>query len=215
MEIQNINRETIIKMRLQNYISESYIYLPDEINTINNFISKECGPYLKLIRNKNPLYRGMHHKDQFGVKSVRSDRRQRGYSIEVSIYKQLNEWLEENGHNRRDNTVICTSNRDWVDQFGDLYMIFPMGKISYTWIYSNDFNISDKKTGWVPFATTQYLEMDNDSDLLKPFDEYFVTDKKFNVAYKKGYEFWIKCNKYYFVKDDDSIVWDEKYQVIV
>ncbi len=200
-------------MRLQQYINESYEYRSDDIDIINNYISKNCKPYLNLIKGKNPLYRGMDSQT-FGVKKVRQDRKNKGY-LEKELFVKFNDLLQLNGHNRRDNVVICTSNMNWASSFGmDVYMIFPIGNISYSWVESKDFNKNDTSTSW-DYRYPRLLVKDQQFNSKVPVMDFFHTDTGFNTAYDKGYEFWIKCKEYFYVMDDDSIVWDEKYQEIV
>lgn len=223
-------------MRYKKYLNESYVYLPDEINKINKMIQSNCKEYLSLIKGIDPLFRGMTNIAKvFGIKDVRQDRKNHG-NLTTSQYNRFNDWLEKNGHNRRDNTVICSSDTDWVSTFGMPYMIFPMGNISYTWMESKDFNVENGESGWQYNAAGRFIDYNPeyhnmfskdkkdtsltfDTDyrehLRKPIKNYFHTDRGFKVGYRKEYEFWIKCKQYVYVRDDDTIVWDSKYQVIV
>jgi len=152
--------------------------------------------------------------ETFGVKSVRQDRKNKGY-LERDLFKEFNVLLQANGHNRRDNTVMCTPNREWAEGFGmNIYTIFPIGNISYTWIESKDFNRDNKSSGW-DYRFPRLLVKDHQFNSKKPVFEFFHTNTGFDHAYKKGYEFWIKCKEYFYVLDDDSIVWDQKYQEFV
>ena len=186
---------------------------------VNDFIKQHCKQYLKLIKGKTPLYRGMNRFNMsIGIKDVRQNRMPRGMSI-VS-FKEFNKWLKKNKHITRDKSVIATSNKGNVKQFGYSYYIFPMGKFNYTWVLSKDINLNDKKTGWHANAVEDYQEKpktfdtDHETKLSRPFEQYFQTNHGFDIAYKKGYEIWFDCKKYVFV-DNDDYWWDILQGVII
>jgi len=199
----------------------------DELMNMNDLIHDYCKPYLKLIKGKNPLYRGMDYRTAewgnvwIGQKGVRSNRKPKG--TQQFYFNKFNQWLEQNGHNRRDNTMICTSDKEWAEGFGGhgVYYVFPYGKISYTFVESMDININDETTGWTPYTIENFFEIENfdesDFKLNKPFADYFHTDEKFDLAYKKNYEIWFKCKSYYYViaSQPNYIKWDKNKQVFV
>jgi hypothetical protein len=224
-------------MRLQQYITESTTMEIESVYELNKLIHKDCKPYLSLIGNRKPLYRGMVEDVKIGVKSVRQDRRPLGMTDLVA--KQFNKWLKKNGHVPRDKAVFATSDKDAVDMFGKVFYFFPIGKFNYTFIRSEDANIEDPETGWhhdlldIMFPTPTGSNFYDISDFIKynyklsddcyslgdniirpaslkgkmscienAFKKYFVTNKNFNEAYKKRYEIWFDCKKYYFVNED-------------
>lgn len=208
-------------MRLYKFLNEKDLLdLYEQVKEFNDNVQKYCKPYLKLIKDKSPLVRGMTPKgDRFiDVQNVRKDRKSQG--MVASEADALNNWLEENNHNRRDNSVMCKNPKDpdKLRLFGsDVCYIFPMGNISYTFIRADDANIEDKRTGWDYDAITDYLISDEKPDYLKlSFEEYFVTDRSIDDAYYNNYEIWINCDKYFYVNmiylRDLGAKWDEKEQ---
>jgi hypothetical protein len=195
-------------MRFKQYLTEQNVPTLDEINEL---ITSNCKPYLKLIKNKEPLYRGIDSPDIMGSKIVRQNRRPRGSMDNEFAF--INQWLGDHGHNRRDNTMICISSKGKSSAFGIPCYVFPIGKLSYTWMDSKDFNYNDRKTGWYNLFVQHYLESkyyydgkpieeyekDYSTRMNKPFADYFHTDKGFNIAYKNEYEIWIKCKEYYYI----------------
>ena len=187
-------------MRLYKYINEKDVLdLNNEIGDMNDKIQENCGPYLKLIKGKDPLARGMKTTtDDTGVKQVRKDRESKGMSED--IFKEFNQWLEKNGHNRKDKSISVLSNPINLGMFagsGIIAYVFPIGKFSYTWIKATDVNM-DSKTGWDENAVEMYLRNDTDTTE-KGFENYFFTDKGFDKAYRAEWEIWINCDYYYFV----------------
>ena len=210
-------------MRLYNFLNEKdVIDLNNQLQEFNDNIHKYCKPYLNMIKGKEePLMRGMTIKgDNFiDVKKVRKNRKAQGMlDNEVEV---LNKWLEENGHNKRNVSVMCKNPKDpsKLELFGDnVCYIFPIGKMSYTYIRADDINIDDRRLGWKPEAIKDHL-IDGEENLRYlslGFEEYFVTDRSIDDAYYNNYEIWINCDKYFYVDLDklDTVgsSWDQKEQ---
>ncbi len=213
-------------MKFKQYLTENKSKL------INSLIQENCKPYLKLIKGKTPLYRGMDYKNNIwgdiltGQKKVRTDRKPRSHTP-LKYFKIINTWLEKNGHNRRDNTVICINDKTRLAMFGAPYKIFPLGKISYTWVDSHDFNITDNSSGWQSgmFNYLPYIKAGKEAEdrfnkdyklkMSKPVIQYFHTDDNFDKGYNKKYEFWIKCKSYYYVSDLTGTKWDKNKQIFL
>jgi hypothetical protein len=127
----------------------------------------------------------------------------------------FNEWLEQEGHIRRDSAVIASSKPGPSTMFGMNNYIFPIGKFNYTWVRAKDVNINDGKTGWYESAVENFLidpegfDTDYKVKLPKPFHTYFTTNKGISEAYDNNYEIWFNCKAYYFAKIN-KYVWLEK-----
>jgi hypothetical protein len=195
-------------MRLRRHINESEEF---DLDNINSLIHKNCKQYLRLISGKTPLLRGMKSErldDPFvGIKDVRKDRMPFGMSPTEANF--LNDWLQKNGHARRDKSVICTSDKEHIEVFGDSYMIFPLDPIKkYTWLHSQDMNL-DGDVGWEWSTLMSWMKNEKGeatdiqkntlSRLKMPFSDFFTTNNEFKYAYDRGYEIWIDCDKYYYV----------------
>ena len=97
-------------MNLRQYLNEKIIPLSKGIN-LNDYISQNCKPYLKLIKNKEPLKRGMStYHTVIGIKTVRQDREPSGMYKELA--KKFNIWLEKHNHLKRDNVIFASSSPD-------------------------------------------------------------------------------------------------------
>lgn len=195
-------------MRLHNYITESD---EDALEKFNSVIQRSCKPYLKLVKGKDPLYRTMKRGSFKGKQQVRKDRKPRGTS--QALADNINKWLEKNGHNRRDQSLITTPNYNYARLLfsAPVFMVFPIGRFSYSWVPSKDWNSSDSE--WSVGSFRNYLLA---PDMLD--DEYssaIKTDKGFNDAYYNDYEIWFNCKEYYYIEIHPSWVWDQKYGVIV
>ena len=124
-------------MRLKRYIKEQS---KEDIQDLNDKIHNDCQKYLKLIEGKIPLVRGMTGNAEIGRKRVRKNRKPQGTDEET--FEKFNKWLEENGHTRRDNSLITTSDLGTANFHGDPHYIFPINIL--IWIY----NILSKNLNW-------------------------------------------------------------------
>jgi len=198
-----------MKLTLNNYLNESR---DKQISTtlMNGLIHENCKSYLKLIKGLLPMYRGMSTKHISGEKTVRKNRKPLGMSVKEA--NMSNKWLEENGHARRDKSVLCTSSTKHLELFGSRCFIFPLNPIvKYTWIDAEDINIADFTTGWGVGLLKDYLtnqrgvvNLDAEhrvSNAKKDVPDYFHTNNLFRKAHTKGYEMWIECSSYYYVTD--------------
>ena len=218
-------------MKFKEYLTE--MLQPEQLININDLIQKNCKPDLKLIKGKYPLYRGMSTLSKMwgdvwiGEKKVRTDRRSRG-GTKPANFKVINDWLQKHNHNKRDNTIMCISDITRLAMFGNAYTIFPIGKMSYTWLEGHDFNYGNVDTGWEGgmYHYVEHIKAGKEAEerwnkesvfkMKKPVLEYFHTDTGFNEGYAKKYEFWIKCKSYYFVSaQTDEIEWDKNKQIFL
>ena len=198
-------------MRYMEFLNESYTSISDR-NELNSLIQKNCRYYLKLINNKNPLYRGMSIDLELGIKDVRQDRESLGMMQHVA--DNFNKWLVKQGHLDRSKSVMATSNGYHTTGFGNQFFIFPIGKFDYTWIKSGDVNLTNSETKW-DYNVLNYKFNDKWTVPLTQsvadikMEDYFVTNKGFNIAYKKEYEIWMNPKQYYFASTE-HFNWDTK-----
>jgi len=211
-------------MRLQQFITESTTVEIENVHELNKLIHKDCKPYLSLIGNRKPLYRGMVEDAKIGVKSVRQDRRPLGMTGQVA--KQFNKWLKKNGHVPRDKAVFATSDKDAIDMFGKVFYFFPIGKFNYTFIRSEDANIEDPETGWhhdlldIMFPTPTGSNFYDISGFIKynykPSDDcYSLGDNIIRPASLKGKMSCIEnaFKKYFVTNKNFNEIYKEGYEI--
>jgi len=151
-------------MRLTRYLIESDFSAEDVFDDIK----KKCKPYLRLLKGKEPLYRGLHDisdakatqvEDEedvlinrtdvglgYGIKKVRKNRKPKG--TPDKDFRLLNKWLDGNQHARRDKSISTTTDKLHVQLFGNNSWVFPIGKFDYSWVKSPDMNHTNKNTGY-------------------------------------------------------------------
>jgi len=188
-------------MRLNKFINEDREQLKEFIKNVQ----KDCKPYLKLLKGRSPLTRGMKivSPTDFGMKAVRKDRKSLiGHS--VTIVKRINQYMDHINAARRDRSVIATSKfqQAMTHMFGEPYWIFPKGKFKYTFVRSSDFNWSgtayDFDYAMAFFKDEMWKDPDSIPAHWKP-GLWFETNKQFDEAYNKGYEIWFECDHYYYI----------------
>lgn len=202
---------------------------------ISSFIQNSCSQYLRVIKGITPFYRGMSRESTgdrpAGIMSVRKDRRSRGMDQETADY--INNMLMNNGHARRDRSVITSPDYQHARGFGGLtFMVFPLNKLKkYTWVETKDMNMSDDRTGWtldtpeawyseeaIPDDLKFTFEPEDNQIVLdklyKDFEDYFHTNGNIKTAHNKGFETWWECREFLYL-DIDYYDWDKNKQEVV
>jgi len=191
--------------RLQTYLNEKDVILPvDHVNDIKKSIQDKCKPYLSLTKDMM-FYRAMNtpndNRQYAGIKLVRQDRKSRG--MDKKGANNVNSWLEEHGHMRRDQSVFAVSDKTKLGLYGSSkgrYVIYPVGKFDYTYIKVGDMNLAGRSEyGDAITALIRNIKMDLHETQLK---EMFVTNKNIKEAYNKKYEIWFRCKLYYYLRED-------------
>ena len=197
-------------MRYYNYLNEN-IYTIEEINEL---IKKDCKYYLSLIGNNAIFTRAISGSISFPFikKQTRQDRKSRG--MMKNVFNDFNDWLKMKKHVERDKAVIASSlETKETTRFGNNYYLFPIGKFNYTYAETNDINLYDYDTRWYASAVKDFVTY-NETDLPKPFESYFHTNKNINVAYNNNYEIWFDCKEYY-IASISNYIWDKSRHKLV
>lgn len=198
-------------MRLNKYLIEAKGVSAEDIF---NDIKKKCKPYLRLIKGREPLYRGIHditgskatfydeedvlvNKTDvglgYGIKKVRQDRIAKG--TRKTDFKLVNKWMEGNGHVRRDKAVSVTSSLLAAKFFGSNSWIFPIGNFNYSWVKSPDFNHTNKAVGY--FTADWECDTDLDATIWEFLQAYYngtldsrtkQADLEYFVTTNKGFD---------------------------
>jgi len=168
MKLQEfIIQEHFYKKTKDNHIiSEAFKITPD-FETILEILWKKCNPFLKdLIKpnwNGDFLYSGRgEHKDVIMINKVRMNRRPSDMEEELSdafdsaLYNRF-------GFYARSNAIFCTGDKKEAKRYGNVYMIFPVGK--YKFVYSE--NIKDLYT-----ETSNMGDLNREDWMDEKLDEY-------------------------------------------
>lgn len=199
-------------MKLKRYLLESSgrKIKFESSKELRDTIINDCKKYLDLLKGKNPLYRAVQenvNNKSLLKKDVRKMRMPSGTPLDEFI--GINKWLTQQGHTRRDESVIASVTRRFM--FGNPYYFFPIGDFDFTFVKSKDFNFSNDKSGWYPrdFASEilYYGEKSELSKATTKWNDYFFTNKNFEFAYRMDYEIWFNCKNYYLCNELD---WEQK-----
>lgn len=203
-------------MRLTRYLTEQKLNIPPE--KVARILKAECRPYINLCKREgiDRFYRGMGYQlpKTFGSKKVRKDRISKGMTQETFVI--LNDWLQKNGHVRRDKSISATTNIGHASFFGTSTIIYPVGKFRYTWIEAEDINYPDNRTKWDPEKLYRALDISvphwdewrikqTDEQIKKDFPKYFKTNSGIKIPWKRKFEIWFECNEYYYLDSGTQI----------
>jgi len=199
--------------RLIQYINESKGEVIDATPEYQaKFIKRDCQYYLNLTKSTGPFNRAINEnisQDEILKKKTREDRRSKGMNQEA--HKEFNEWLEKNGHVRRDKSVSALSDSVPGVIFGTNYYFFPIGKFNYTWVKTRDINGIDPKNKWDGievqkfFDFTDYENEKEERKKRKAFPKFFTTNNGIEKAFKKKFEIWFDCKEYYLVNKKNNV----------
>jgi len=192
-------------MKFKTYLNE------ENIGIFNKNIQKDCQYYLNITKGIYMFKRGLQNQTKgYGVKSVRQDREPRG--MNRWEFENLNKWLDENGHVRRDKAMIAANLKGSSSIFGPVYHVFPIGKFNYTWLWANDMNFNDSSTNWKSYYVREFLKFGKEK--VPEFEVYFHTNKGIKEAWINEYETWFDCKQYYFFSTS-KFGWNAKEKRLV
>jgi hypothetical protein len=224
-------------MRLKGYLhlNEGVIEQGFTIMEFAKFVKRDCKPYLSIVkklphpflRAMRPPHMGLPKKvgpddvDDFlekykgteigsgiGLMAVRQDRTPR--LTPKKAFENTNDWLQSKGGARRDKSAIAISKMSVIHKtFGDPHWIFPVGKFKYSFVMSQDFNITDGF--WDPREFFEWMDdyedrWSHDPEVKEYWDEkdekfsaFFYHNTHAEKAFREEWEIWFQCPKYYFI----------------
>ena len=195
-------------MRLQQYLNEGTWSYDD----IVSLIKSNCKPFLKDWQSKylgKFLYSGRDSSKNFDMKKVRKNRRP--MSTHIIIHNIIDGWFYKKfGIKARSNAAFGTFNNDHASDYGDVYIIFPIGK--YTMISSNKVRdlyvkISNEIRKIYPgFLMDMYDDYLDSGKLNAKQVELTIINFLEKSNYKKNIynlnEQMVICKKYYMIQSD-------------
>lgn len=196
---------------------KDYLDLLDNIKDVKTYFSNQRPLFFRGITNEN---------DTFIKKQVRKDRKPLDSTNQVDNVLVDNVFEERMGVRPRSEGLFTTSNAELANKYGELYMIFPIGKFDYvttnSWI--------DMIDAWTTYYETfldyeatghedskefidKYGSLENNK-VPRKWIEHIMDEYKKNEliehAAKEGQEVIFICDEYYAIKDESSL-----YQEII
>lgn len=178
---------------------------------IINLIKSDCKPWIQEFGGIIPLYRGViSHIPFFSKRYVREDRKPRDSGKEVHE-KWNNFFKKEFNHPFRSSAVFATTNYNIAGEFGHIFLIFPIGKYSYTFSpYVSDltYNFERKLKEFNHENGTDFnlrtVPQDIVNDIMHDFS--YEIDFGLNEFLKRNVEVMINCESYYALEYSNFIL---------
>lgn len=162
-------------------------------------IFNNCKFYLNLVKKIGPFNRAFNKKiEKDEILKIKTRNRNSLFMIN-NTFDNFNNWLDKNGHVKRDLSVSFSTRSATLRNFGHVYYFFPIGKFNYTWVKTLDINMPDLKSNWRSDEVILFLNKQKNSKTENEFSSYFVTNKNIEKAHKNRYEVWCDCKKYYLI----------------
>lgn len=200
-------------MRLTQYITED-TNINVTVPELADILKKDCKKYLKLLKGRIPLFRGMSSHNLVGLKKQRKDRK--AVMMIKNLLTIVNKYLKEKNLPLRTESMICTSDESRARNFfgSNTYFVFPKDNFKFAIVRSSDINFSSSNFKWdvtelSHMASKYSVEQDDEiyNKIISMLDYGLDgnSQKAFDEAYEKKYEMWFDCNEYYYVNISDSM----------
>lgn len=205
-----------------------------KIKDVKKFITKHCQPFLKEIGgmeniHEYVLYRGSKNISDDNLIIPAVNNRPPTNSSKI-LHNVINKAMQTAGIKaRRDNSLFVTGNMGEAEQYGEVYVVIPIGSFEISWSnkikdfyidivdYADEFTSADDISDFEEF----HYEIDRETinlyedDLLKFVKKYYKK-KNLQKAIKSKNEIMILAEKYFLIKEDifDSMQYssmEEKY----
>lgn len=186
-------------MRLQKYIKNELNerYMVKDWMEVMDILRRDCGPYIKEKALGENLWRGMK-KDIGDFTKITPRKNRRPKDMPWELHEALdNAFKEEFGWKARSEAVFCSSSLYDAGFYGDIYIIYPIGKIKY--VYSPvipDIYTDMKRAGFVEEVLYKNPTPNRIEQIADSYIELY-TDKNLKEGMRRGVEILIKCNSYY------------------
>lgn len=200
-------------MRLTQYITEDREVKVENMDELVKLIKKDCKNYLKLLKGRVPLFRGMDVIQDYavGLKRQRKNRKPRLMPKRSLVF--IDEYLDKRLLASRKESMIATTDESRMQSFGNKRcFVFPKGIFQFAMVRSSDMNFTSIKTGWTPNDIHRYIfeyykstdKYEREELRIKIYEILDSTidgnsQKAFNEAYRQQYEMWFDCDEYYYV----------------
>ena len=195
-------------MRLQQYLNEDTWSYDDMVS----LIKANCKPFLKDWQSKyigKFLYSGRDSSKNYDIKTIRKNRRP--MSMHIAMHNIIDDWFYKKFSVRaRSNAMFGSFNDDHASEYGDVYMIFPIGKYMM---------LSSDKVRDLYVKISYEIRKTHPGFLMDMYDNYLDSGKLnakqveltiINFLEKSNYkkniynlnEQMVICKKYYMVHGD-------------
>jgi hypothetical protein len=180
------------------YITDEMIYT----------IQSDCSYYFDLNGHpvkSPPIYRGSD-KSIRDYKIITPRKNRKPLDTPIEIHRELDKLFHKKfGWYVRSEGVFTTGSRASASEYGQPYIILPIGKFKYVWSpYIRDLHSKLVNTG-VIYARGGVSKVIMEKEEYTPILEELINkykDKDFDTAIHIGNEISIKCDEYYMINEN-------------
>lgn len=175
-------------------------------------IANDCKPAIDRASGPQAysLYRGIETRKDFLHKQVRTERQPR--DTDQKIHRAMDEWFYENfGTRYRSNSIACTGDRVSTADYGNSYLVFPIGQFDFIWspqLHDVGAEVEGKVVKLIgPFATKHQAWENVDFQSVKQavqqvMEDVIFWESKLPQAIADGNEIMVHTKEYYAVAAD-------------
>ena len=197
-------------MKFKSYISESM-----ELDELYGLIERDCKPFIKDWKKLNTtkwLMSGRNDSNNpYKKKQVRKNRKP--VDTPEDIHKFMDDKFKKMfGVKSRSNAIFCSFNPNLSDFFGELYLIFPIGKykavssqkVEDLWTNINDIADTDVHIDFPLNKRTWKIEAQDweKEEILDGIDKLIDKSKYTDKLVFHNNEIMVTCKEYYLVRRD-------------
>lgn len=115
-------------------IQGRHAYYDKDATKAINLIKENCQPYLEQNPRLIPMFRGSKYTgDNIFAKPIRNDRKPK--DLDAKWTAMWNEGLASRGIKaNRTNSAFCTGDKHFAVQYGEPFVVFPIGDFDYSWL---------------------------------------------------------------------------------
>jgi len=156
-------------------------------------IGRKCKPYLKQVSDPLSLLRGINANDEIIIKKqIRLDHRT-PLGMNKYIQQSTNKYFDGTFGAPFRNAMLCTGSDYMAGGFGDVYIVFPIGKFEFLWSpVVADLN----ELFWLEEAGNWGDKLDND-DVIRILADSEYTMHDLDAAIASEHEIMIRGKGYY------------------
>jgi hypothetical protein len=191
-------------MRLEQYITEkrSPVDIPGyDMEKNASIIKTDCQPFFKENTSGRFLYRGTN-KSIGEIEKIIPRKERKPSDMPRFLHNELNivfakkfGWPVRNG-------VFATSDDREAEEYGDLYLFFPIGNYKYVWSpkIPDLWKLFDKNTGiFKDLMHMTSIKPSEEKYLEKSVDTYIDKDLSKAMKTNKSHEISFLCEAYYMI----------------
>lgn len=151
--------------------------MPYELDDFAERVMRECSNYLDNRDEFTNLYRGMHGAATDTVHYDVPIRRKDLYG-DPALMQALSKQMKQDGFSAtRTNSIFATSDPEWAIQFGDVFVVYPVGSYAMTFFdaqqmpYGADLGNNRWATGTISAHRSEFPSELDDKQIIQQYPD--------------------------------------------